>query len=157
MHSAIAYINGLVQDCSISIANALRILQSCTKPSIYGDPVYTWYNRWTTNGEHVHSCIYVFPVRPDISSKFAYFIINWYLSPILHKKSPYCLTLCHAYTDCVQLTEKIDSGQMELLKPSAGFYGAIGQHLFHPCNSKFMLRTTEMINAMIWSCMGKNK
>ena len=27
------YLNGLVQDCSISIANALEILQSCTKPS----------------------------------------------------------------------------------------------------------------------------
>ena len=29
------YIDGLVQDCSISIANALEILQSYTKPSIY--------------------------------------------------------------------------------------------------------------------------
>ena len=28
------HIDGLVQDCSISIANALEILQSCTKPSI---------------------------------------------------------------------------------------------------------------------------
>ena len=28
------YIDGLVQACSISIANALEILQSCTKPSI---------------------------------------------------------------------------------------------------------------------------
>ena len=26
------YNNGLVQDCSISIANAMEILQSCTKP-----------------------------------------------------------------------------------------------------------------------------
>ena len=30
----IGYIDGLRQDCSISIANALEILQSCTKPSI---------------------------------------------------------------------------------------------------------------------------
>ena len=29
------YINSLVQDCSNSIANALELLQSCTKPSIY--------------------------------------------------------------------------------------------------------------------------
>ena len=29
----IAYINDLVQDCSNSIANALELLQSCTKPS----------------------------------------------------------------------------------------------------------------------------
>ena len=28
-------IDGLVQDCSISIANALEIMQSCTKPLIY--------------------------------------------------------------------------------------------------------------------------
>ena len=32
------YIDGLVQDCGISIANALEILQSCTKPSIYCFP-----------------------------------------------------------------------------------------------------------------------
>ena len=30
-------IRGLVQDCSISIANALELLQSCTKPSIWWD------------------------------------------------------------------------------------------------------------------------
>ena len=30
----ILYFNGLVQDCSISIANALEILQSCTEPSV---------------------------------------------------------------------------------------------------------------------------
>ena len=29
------YIDGLVQDCGNSIANALELLQSCTKPSIY--------------------------------------------------------------------------------------------------------------------------
>ena len=29
------YIDGLVQDCSNSIANELELLQSCTKPSIY--------------------------------------------------------------------------------------------------------------------------
>ena len=32
--NTILRIDGLVQDCSISIANALEILQSCTKPSI---------------------------------------------------------------------------------------------------------------------------
>ena len=31
----IKYIDGLVQDCSNSIANALELLQSCTKPLIY--------------------------------------------------------------------------------------------------------------------------
>ena len=30
-----AYINGLVQDYSNSIANALELLQSCTEPLIY--------------------------------------------------------------------------------------------------------------------------
>ena len=28
------YIDGLVQDCSNSIANALELLQSCTEPSL---------------------------------------------------------------------------------------------------------------------------
>ena len=31
-HTLTQYLNGLVQDCSISIANELEILQSCTKP-----------------------------------------------------------------------------------------------------------------------------
>ena len=30
----ISNLDGLMQDCSISIANALEILQSCTAPSI---------------------------------------------------------------------------------------------------------------------------
>ena len=30
------HIEGLVQDCSNSIANALESLQSCTKPRLYG-------------------------------------------------------------------------------------------------------------------------
>ena len=34
----ICKIDGLMQDCSISIANALEILQSCTKSSIYLSP-----------------------------------------------------------------------------------------------------------------------
>ena len=29
------YVDGLEQDCSHSIANALELLQSCTKPSMY--------------------------------------------------------------------------------------------------------------------------
>ena len=31
----IFHIGGLVQDCSNSIANALELLQSCTKPSLW--------------------------------------------------------------------------------------------------------------------------
>ena len=33
--TAIEYIDGLVQDCSISSALAMELLQSCTKPSIF--------------------------------------------------------------------------------------------------------------------------
>ena len=36
------YIDGLVQDCSISIAIPLEILQSCTKPSIWGCVSWQW-------------------------------------------------------------------------------------------------------------------
>ena len=32
---AVGYLDGLVQDCSNSIANALEVLQSCTKLLIY--------------------------------------------------------------------------------------------------------------------------
>ena len=36
------YIDGLVQDCSISIALAMEILQSCTKPSICSTCIILW-------------------------------------------------------------------------------------------------------------------
>ena len=29
------YVDGLVQDCNKSVANALELLQSCTKPLMY--------------------------------------------------------------------------------------------------------------------------
>ena len=35
---AASYIDGSVQDCSIFIPNALKVLQSCTKPSICASP-----------------------------------------------------------------------------------------------------------------------
>ena len=38
---SIILIGGLVQDCSNSIANALELLQSCTKPSICADDIDT--------------------------------------------------------------------------------------------------------------------
>ena len=39
------YIDGLVQDCSNSIANAMEFLQSCTKPSVYCDMNYVHKTR----------------------------------------------------------------------------------------------------------------
>ena len=47
------HVDGLVQDCSNSIANALELLQSCTKPSmllwinLYIDQMQ--YTLWSTN------------------------------------------------------------------------------------------------------------
>ena len=35
INSVYAYIDGLMQDCNISSALAMAILQSCTNPSIY--------------------------------------------------------------------------------------------------------------------------
>ena len=63
-HIYVAYTNGLVQDCSISIANAMEILQSCTKPSI-------WFN----NKSYCYSLqnkIWNLPDRGTIFSKFIY-------------------------------------------------------------------------------------
>ena len=45
------HVDGLVEDCSISIANALEIMQSCTKPSLY-----TVYN----SNYHVSTLIKLF-------------------------------------------------------------------------------------------------
>ena len=48
-------IDGLVQDCSNSSANALELLQSCAKPLIYQYIIqYTVWNQQT----HIHIGIY---------------------------------------------------------------------------------------------------
>ena len=39
-------VSGLVQDCSNSIANALELLQSCTKPSIYTMSMSSVMDQW---------------------------------------------------------------------------------------------------------------
>ena len=39
------HIDGLVQDCSNSIANALELLQSCTEPSMWSSYVETLVNQ----------------------------------------------------------------------------------------------------------------
>ena len=36
------YLDGLVPDCSNSIANALELLQYCTKPSIKSSSLISW-------------------------------------------------------------------------------------------------------------------
>ena len=42
LHEYTLYIDGLVQDCSISSALAMKILQCCTKPSNYTTGIFTW-------------------------------------------------------------------------------------------------------------------
>ena len=40
-----SHVDGLVQDCSNSSALAMELLQSCTKPSMYGFGWITWNHR----------------------------------------------------------------------------------------------------------------
>ena len=42
----VANIDGLVQDCSNSIANALDLLQSCTKPLIWYIGYHILHYKW---------------------------------------------------------------------------------------------------------------
>ena len=48
-----AQIDGLVQDCSNSIANALELLQSCTKPSKYTPCISTFHLISLNHQEHM--------------------------------------------------------------------------------------------------------
>ena len=47
--SIMYYFEGLVQDCSNSIANELELLQSCTKPSISDEICYWNIKLWTSS------------------------------------------------------------------------------------------------------------
>ena len=60
------YISGLVQDCNISIANVLEILQSCTKPlicvkdnSFETDLVYFFYSADQTQAPKTLHCLQI--------------------------------------------------------------------------------------------------
>ena len=53
IYGKIDYIDGLVQGYSISIANALEILQPCTKPSIYIDREPWLLRLWPEESVHV--------------------------------------------------------------------------------------------------------
>ena len=55
------YIDGLVQNCSNSIANALKKLQSCTKPLIFNslgpnDAIWHWRS-WSTLVQVIACCL----------------------------------------------------------------------------------------------------
>ena len=66
-------IDGLVQDCSNSIANALELLQSCTKPSILWRPV-TWprirSHRSVTRGWRIPTFQFVSIASPVLCTDF---------------------------------------------------------------------------------------
>ena len=65
-------IDGLVQDCSNSIANALELLQSCTKPSIWWfNTLRPEQNQWhfTENTFKMHFLKDIFHILIKISLK----------------------------------------------------------------------------------------
>ena len=59
----IYHFDGLVQHCSISNANALEILQSCTKPSIYslGNVPGIWCGVCVRTQQSAHHCSGQYP------------------------------------------------------------------------------------------------
>ena len=64
-------IDGSVQDCSISIANAMEILQSCTKPSKY--PYGTHQCVLTVAGQILWTWL---PPSPAMDSTFLHYMVH---------------------------------------------------------------------------------
>ena len=109
-----AYVDGLVQDCSNSIANALELLQSCTMPSMWylnynarnnlihlGLALYHWSAEATReiDGFTMHICITTemrpvfhdtyrgYPAKRALSAKMSYEeeMTNEVMSPVIFK------------------------------------------------------------------------
>ena len=77
LNKQVYYIDGLVQDCSNSIANALELLQSCTKPSIYD---FCLHGCFLFVGAFFHWSLvmpYVHLVITDCSAPSHYLIRFW--------------------------------------------------------------------------------
>ena len=96
-------IDALVQDHSISIANAMEILQSCTKPSIstcYVLCAYYWVAKTQTRRHHKGLCQYKIDHllsgnfhRDDISEKWKFpHITMWFY---IEKDQPWHFTAYH--------------------------------------------------------------
>ena len=56
------HIDGLVQDCSNSIANALELLQSCTKPSIHASRFPQWTHHSADGPPVIWPCLALSPL-----------------------------------------------------------------------------------------------
>ena len=78
----VLYIDGLVQDCSNSIANALELLQSCTKLSIFnksmdGIDLIIWINARSVNTQRrVQKAVILMTARWNAFSRKNY-LITW--------------------------------------------------------------------------------
>ena len=80
-------IDGLVQDCSISIALAMEILQSCTKPSKYFVIQWMSWSKWGNNHIvlgiflYAMNCIYIYIMYICVCcySKISTYIMQIYL------------------------------------------------------------------------------
>ena len=76
------HINGLVQNCSISVANAMEILQFCSKPSTYRISWGQWVDTFETWTKWRTFCKCIF---------FKNFFAFWIK---FHKYIPECLNDC---------------------------------------------------------------
>ena len=80
----VKYIDGLVQDCSISVADALEIMQSCTKPSTCISTFGRYYSFEVTNSL---SCDILTLSNNEsivcvISSKWLTKVMHWFQSRV---------------------------------------------------------------------------
>ena len=96
-HKTYLYIDGLVQDCSNSIANALELLQSCTKPSIW----HKW--GWVCWGKSVHvlvDCNQI-PWTAVVETRGKKFRLHW-LSPLVHGRyQTHTACFCFIHWSCL--------------------------------------------------------
>ena len=75
--------NGLVQHCSISIANALEILQSCTKPLIFFLPSFSGH-QWFCIGLILGLC--------PANERWRYFVTASFIGWAQALNQPCCIT-----------------------------------------------------------------
>ena len=99
----LAYNDGLVQDCSISIANALEILQSCTKPSIWCNNIAdhhstSWWHSLVSTSKECCSNDWISTSKTfaQIDMNCEYDHVIWNMSAMYH--SSYQLNINHALT-----------------------------------------------------------
>ena len=148
MYSMLGYLDGLVQDCSNSIANALGLLQPSIKPSIFS--FNKWGRRWSP-----HLCLQLPCMSAMIAIDFRHWVIYSYFLSWLWRPRPQAFTIEKSITAlCHVLRLRLCRRLLRYIGSSCDIPCVICEYIHrkHVCDYNLKLHKT-VINFPLYLCI----